>query len=94
LLRVEILRMIKRRVLHRLAQVNLSPEDGQRLSERLESDASLSAEERDHMIAVVRAMQACQQLLAPPISAALPASKRRAKRKRQEAKAARRRHRR
>jgi hypothetical protein len=89
-----MLHMLKRRVLHRLEQVNLSPEDGQRLSERLESGASLSAEERDHMIEVVRAMQACQQLLAPPLSAARPASKRHAKRKRQEAKAARRRHRR
>lgn len=88
-----MLRLLKRRVLHRLAQVNLRPEDGQRLSERLESGASLSAEERDHLIAVVRAMQACQRLLAQPISAALPASKRHTKRKRQEAKVARRRQR-
>jgi hypothetical protein len=86
--------MIKRRVLHRLEQVNLSPEDGQRLIERLASGASLSAEERSHMIEVVRATHACQQLLAQPVSAAQPASKRHAKRKRQEAKAARRRHRR
>jgi hypothetical protein len=89
-----MLPMLKRRVLHRLAQVNLSPEDGQRLSERLESGASLSAEERDHMIEVVRARPACQQLLAQPIAGAQPASKRHAKRTRQASKAARRRQRR
>ena len=94
LLRVGMLCMITRRVLNRLEQVNLSPEDGQMLIERLESGASLSAEERYHMIEVVRATQACQQLLAQPIAGTLPASKRQAKRKRQETKAARRRHRR
>jgi hypothetical protein len=89
-----MLRLLKRRVLHRLEQINLRPEAGQRVSERLESGASFSAEERDHLIAVVRAMQACQQLLAPPISGALPASKRHPKRKRQATKAARRHRRR
>ena len=86
--------MMKRRVLNLLAQVHLGPEDGQTLIERLESGASLSAEERHHMLEVVRATQACQQLLAQPSPAARPASKRQGKHKRQEAKAARRRHRR
>jgi hypothetical protein len=39
-----MLPMLKRRVLHRLAQVNLSPEDGQRLSERLETDEILGSD--------------------------------------------------
>lgn len=86
--------MIKQRVWDLLAQINLGPEAGQTLIERLESGAALSAEERHHMREVVRATQACQQLLEQPNSAAQPAPKRHAKHKRQEAKAARRRNRR
>jgi len=86
--------MITRRVLNLLGQVNLGAADGQALIERLESGASSSAEERHHMLEVVRATQACQQLLAQPIPVARPASKHQARRKRQEARAARRRHRR
>ena len=86
--------MSKRHVVNRLAQVNLSHADGQTLIERLESGVSLSAEERHHILEVVRATQACQQLLAQPSPAARPAAKRHAQHKRQEAKAVRRRNRR
>ena len=86
--------MIKQRVWNLLAQITLGPAAGQTLIERLESGAALNAEERHHMREVVRATQACQQLLAQPNSAAQPAPKCHAKYKRQEAKAARRRNRR
>ena len=87
------------KLLKRLQAVNLSPEAGLALIQRVETN-SCSAEDRDILIKVIRATQASQQCVeasqfveASPLPAQ-PSPERKAKRKRQLTKAARRRNRR
>ena len=84
---------MKQRLLKRLQKANLSSDDGHALLERLESGA-LKAEDRHQLVQVIRATQACQELLEVSSLPAAPETQRKAKRKRQLAKASRRRHRR
>ena len=83
---------MKQRLLKRLQEVTLSAEDGQALLERLGSGA-LQAADRYQLVQVIRAPQACQELLAGSATPTATAPQRKAKRKRQMAKASRRRHR-
>ena len=83
--------MIRRLLLKRLQEVKLRPEDGQGLQERLER-GDLSAADRQMLAKVVRATQASQQLLAEAIRPAHTTPQRKTMRKRQFAKASRRRH--
>jgi hypothetical protein len=76
--------------LNYIEEVMLSPEDGEALLERIEHH-TLSAEGRRVAVQLLRATQACQELLAQPSPAAQTASKHTAKRTRQMAKASRRR---
>ena len=85
--------MIRRLLLKRLQAGNLRPEDSPGLQERLERD-DLSAAERQLLAKVVRATQASQQLLEDTIRPAHTTPQRKTKRKRQFAKASRRRNRR
>jgi hypothetical protein len=78
-------------LLKRLQEVNLSPEDGQGLQERLER-GDWSAADRQMLAKVVRATQASQQLLEESIRPAQTTPQRKTKRKRQFAKASRRRN--
>lgn len=92
-----VLRRLK--LLQRLQEVQLSPEEAQGLLQRVEIN-TCSAEDRDRLAQVIRATtQVSDQLLAPspmPEQAAhgRPSPERKAKRKRQLAKASRRRNRR
>ena len=83
---------MKQRLLKRLHEVPLSAEDGEVLLERLESGA-LQAEDRHQLAQVMRATQACQELLEVLPAPAATATQRKAKRKRQIAQASRRRNR-
>ena len=86
--------MLRRlKLLKRLQEVHLSPEAGLALIQRVESDSE-SAEDRDLLIQVIRATQAAQQLVEASPLPGQPAPVRKAKRKRQWTKAARRRNRR
>lgn len=84
---------MKRRVLKRLEEVNLSPEEGEALLERVETD-TLSADDRQHVLEVLRAERDVLTLLEQPQAAPRRRAERQAKRKRQLAKASRRRNRR
>ena len=81
------------KLLKRLQAVNLSPEAGLALIQRVETN-SCSAEDRDILSKVIRATQAFQQFVeaSPLPGQSLP--ERKAKRKRQWTKASRRRNRR
>ena len=81
------------KLLKRLQAVNLSPEAGRALIQRVETN-SCSAEDRDILIKVIRATQASQQCVEASPLPAQPSPERKAKRKRQLTKAARRRNRR
>ncbi len=83
---------MKRRLLHYLQEVTLSPEDGEALLERLQNDI-LSEADRRVAVQLLRATQACQELLEQPLPAPRTSAPRHAKRKRQVAKASRRRNR-
>lgn len=85
--------MIRQLLMKHLQEVNLGVEDGQALLERLESGA-VSAEDRHLLAQVVRATQASQTLLDVSSLPAHTTPPRTAKRKRQPAKASRRRTRR
>lgn len=92
--------MLRRlKLLQRLQEVHLSPDEAQGLLQRVETN-TYSAEDRDRLAQVIRATtQVSDQLLASspmPEQAAhgRPAPERKAKRKRQLAKASRRRNRR
>ncbi len=88
-----VLRRLK--LLQRLQEVNLSPEEAQGLLQRVETN-TCSAEDRDRLAQVIRTTtQVSDQLLAPsPLpeqaSHGRPSPERKAKRKRQLAKASRR----
>jgi len=88
-----VLRRLK--LLQRLQEVNLSPEEAQGLLQRVETNTG-SAEDRDRLAQVIRTTtQVSDQLLAPsPLpeqaSHGRPAPERKAKRTRQLAKASRR----
>jgi len=88
-----VLRRLK--LLQRLQEVNLSPEEAQGLLQRVETNAC-SAEDRDRLAQVIRTTtQVSDQLLAPsPLpeqaSHGRPSPERKAKRKRPLAKASRR----
>lgn len=91
--------MLRRlKLLKRLQDVQLRPDDAQALMQRVETN-TCSAADRDLLAQVIRATtQVSAQLLAPspppaPRVSARPAPQRKAKRKRQVAKAARRRNR-
>ena len=88
--------MLRRlKLLQRLQEVNLSPEEAQGLLQRVETNTG-SAEDRDRLAQVIRTTtQVSDQLLAPsPLpeqaSHGRPSPERKAKRKRQLAKASRR----
>ena len=88
--------MLRRlKLLQRLQEVNLSPEEAQGLLQRVETN-TCSAEDRDRLAQVIRTTtQVSDQLLAPsPLpeqaSHGRPSPERKAKRKRQLAKASRR----
>jgi hypothetical protein len=85
--------VIRRLLMKRLQEVNLSLEDGQALLERLERGV-LSADDRHLVAQVVRATHASQTLLDASRPPASTPPQRKAKRKRQAAKASRRRNRR
>ncbi len=85
--------MSRRRVRKRLQEGNLRPADGQALLERLEQGA-VSADDRHLLAQGVRATPASQQLWAGSSAPVPPTPPRTAKRKRQRAKASRRRNRR
>jgi len=92
-----VLRRLK--LLKRLQDVHLSPEEAQMLMQRVETN-TCSAEDRDRLAQVIRATtQVSDQLLAPsPLpeqaSHGRPSPERKTKRKRQLAQASRRRNRR
>jgi hypothetical protein len=81
------------KLLKRLQAVDLSPEAGLALIQRVKTN-SCSAEDRDILIKVIRATQASQQFVEASPLPAQPSPERKAKRKRQLTKAARRRNRR
>lgn len=85
--------MLRRLLMNRLHEVNLSPQDGQGLLERLEH-GEVRPDDRQVLAKVVRGTYASQQLWqdASPSAHTTPPPK--AKRKRQLAKASRRRKRR
>ena len=91
-----VLRRLK--LLKRLQDVTLSPEEAQALRQRVETN-TCSTEDRDRLAQVIRATtQVSAQLLEPspqpePRVFARPSPQRKAKRKRQLAKASRRRNR-
>jgi hypothetical protein len=86
-----VLRRLK--LLKRLQEVHLSPEAGLALIQRVETNSD-SAEDRDILIKVMRATQAAQQFVEASPLPVQPSPERKAKRKRQWTKAARRRNRR
>jgi|SRR6266849_667410 hypothetical protein len=86
-----VLRRLK--LLKRLQEVQLSPEAGLALMQRVEIN-SCSAEDREILIQVIRTTQATQELVEASPLPAQSAPERKAKRKRQLMKAARRRNRR
>jgi hypothetical protein len=86
-----VLRRLK--LLKRLQEVQLSPEAGLALMQRVETN-SCSAEDRATLIQVIRATQASQELVEASPLLTQPPPERKAKRKRQLMKAARRRNRR
>ena len=82
------------KLLKRLQEVNLSPGEAQVLMQRVETN-TCSAEDRDRLAQVIRATtQVSDQLLAPSPLPEQATPERKVKRKRQLAKAARRRNRR
>ena len=82
------------KLLKRLQEVNLSPGEAQVLMQRVETN-TCSAEDRDRLAQVIRATtQVSDQLLAPSPLPEQAAPARKVKRKRQLAKASRRRNRR
>ena len=86
--------MLRRlKLLKRLQEVHLSPEAGLALLQRVETNSD-SAEDRDILIKVIRATQAAQQFVEVSPLPVQPSPERKAKRKRQWTKAARRRNRR
>ena len=87
--------MLRRlKLLKRLQDVTLSPEEAQALRHRVETN-TCSTEDRDRLAQVIRATtQVSDQLLAPSPLPEQAAPGRKVKRKRQLAKAARRRNRR
>jgi len=86
-----VLRRLK--LLKRLQEVHLSPEAGLALIQRVETNSD-SAADRDILIKVIRATQAAQQFVEAWPRPVQPSPERKAKRKRQWTKAARRRNRR
>lgn len=80
-------------LLKRLQEVQLSPEAGLALMQRVETN-SCSAEDRATLIQVIRATQASQELVEASPLPTQPSPERKAKRKRQLMKAARRHNRR
>ena len=85
--------MIRRLLMKRLQEVNLSPEEGLALLQRLEND-TCSAEDRHLLVKVMRATQASQKLLEESTPPPSTRPQRKAKDKRQLAQASRRRNRR
>ena len=85
--------VIRRHLIKRLQEVNLSLEDSQTLLECLEQGA-VSADDRYVLAKVVRATHTAQELLNESIPSARTPPQPQAKRKRQLAKASRRRNRR
>jgi hypothetical protein len=75
-----VLRSLK--VVKRLQDIQLSPEAGLALMQRVETNSD-SAEDRANLITVIRATQAAQQLAEASPQPPQPAPERKAKRKRQ-----------
>lgn len=96
LISIQVASAVRQRLklLKRLQQVNLSPEEGLALMQRVESN-SCSAADYERLIEVIRATMEVSQQLSQELPVPRSSSpQRKAKRKRQGAKASRRRNRR